>query len=100
LSTGVISRLHGGDRLPWLKEQDNYAPLNSLDWQVHSYGAAPKEVAEWCTGAGIPLHVFTAAGRIPAHTLCLVRPDSHIAWIGRPNDLNSLVRYAQHWHLS
>jgi 2-polyprenyl-6-methoxyphenol hydroxylase-like FAD-dependent oxidoreductase len=99
LSTGAIGGLHGGDRLPWLKEQDNYAPLNSLDWQVHSYGAAPKEVPDWCAGAGIPLHVFTAAGRIPAHTLCLIRPDGHIAWIGRSGDLDSLVRYAQHWHL-
>src|ERR1700730_18600358 len=46
LSEGRAGTVYGGDRLPWvetaLKGGDNFAPLTSLDWQVHMYGdAAP-----------------------------------------------------------
>ena len=45
LSQGRTGKLHAGDRLPWIqfpdnpKSQypDNFAPLSSLDWQVHIY---------------------------------------------------------------
>src|SRR5271156_6041241 len=41
LSEGQAGTVHGGDRLPWVKtdlngvDTDNFAPLTSVDWQVH-----------------------------------------------------------------
>lgn len=38
LSEGKAGKVHGGDRLPWTGPNvDNFAPLRSLDWQVHVY---------------------------------------------------------------
>ena len=52
LSEGRAGAVHGGDRLPWVKpalngfDQDNFAPLTSLDWQVHVYGDAAPEIQQ------------------------------------------------------
>ncbi len=100
LSTGAAGSLHSGDRLPWLEHQDNYAPLDSLDWQVHCYGPTPVAVAEWCDQSHIPLHAFAPSDRIPADTVCLIRPDGHIGWIGRSGYREGLSRYAAAWHLA
>jgi hypothetical protein len=99
LSTGAVGSLHGGDRLPWLERQDNYAPLSSLDWQVHCYGPTPVVVADWCGQSHIPLVAFAPSDRIPASTVCLIRPDGHICWIGRSDYGNGLNRYAATWRL-
>jgi 2-polyprenyl-6-methoxyphenol hydroxylase-like FAD-dependent oxidoreductase len=97
LSAGKVKALHSGDRLPWLQAQDNFKPLISLDWQVHFYGAPPKEVKAWCESTGIPLHVFSPGGHIPPDTLCLLRPDGHLGWIGRSTDLPGIALYANQW---
>ena len=36
----AFDHVHGGDRLPWAGKSgiDNFAPLRSLDWQLHIYG--------------------------------------------------------------
>jgi 2-polyprenyl-6-methoxyphenol hydroxylase-like FAD-dependent oxidoreductase len=96
LSAGALHRLHGGDRLPWLKQQDNYAPLTTLDWQLHCYGPIPA----WCKNIHLPLHGFAPAGPIPNNTLCLIRPDGYIGWIGHIEDQQAFVRYANQWHLT
>src|ERR1700730_7096631 len=47
VSEGRVGAVHGGDRLPWVKTDqnrvgaDNFRSLTSLDWQVHVNGAAP-----------------------------------------------------------
>jgi 2-polyprenyl-6-methoxyphenol hydroxylase-like FAD-dependent oxidoreductase len=94
LSTGTFHGLHGGDRLPWLHDQDNYAPLTTLDWQLHCYGPVPT----WCKD--IDLHHFTPAGPIRSGALCLIRPDGYIGWIGNTEDQQAFVRYATQWHLN
>src|SRR5262249_14293680 len=41
LSVGAAGAVRGGDRLPWVETApgpDNFAPLESLGWQVHVYG--------------------------------------------------------------
>jgi 2-polyprenyl-6-methoxyphenol hydroxylase-like FAD-dependent oxidoreductase len=100
LSYGAAGNLHGGDRLPWLPQQDNFAPLTILDWQVHCYGAAPMAITDWCRHAAIPLHVFAPATCLAADTLCLIRPDGYIGWVGHSADLNGLTRYAAQWQLA
>ena len=89
LSEGRVGRVQGGDRLPWIPAQsqaDNFAPLRSLAWQVHSYGDPSSETRETCAGLNIPLHVFpwtTAAHCVgfTEGTVCLVRPDGYLALV-------------------
>ena len=64
LSRGAAGPVQGGDRLPWVKTNagddraDNFAPLTSIDWQVHVYGEAAPEVRVVCEQRRLPLHVF------------------------------------------
>jgi len=97
LSSGAVGRVHGGDRLPWLQQQDNYAALTTLDWQLHCYGPAPATLANWSASNHLPLHVFTPSDAITRDTLCLIRPDGYIGWVGRPDDQQALNRYAAKW---
>jgi len=85
-------RVRSGDRLPWIPaahlatDADNFAPLGSLDWQVHVYGHASPALVEaaarWC----VPVHVFPwseaadAAGLARDHAY-LLRPDGHVATV-------------------
>jgi 2-polyprenyl-6-methoxyphenol hydroxylase-like FAD-dependent oxidoreductase len=100
LATGVHGAIHSGDRLPWLRQQDNYAPLKSLDWQLHCYGDARLDLLTWCERTKLPLHFFLPAGPLKPGTLCLVRPDGYIGWIGRSNDLAALSRYVTQWRIA
>jgi 2-polyprenyl-6-methoxyphenol hydroxylase-like FAD-dependent oxidoreductase len=96
LSVGAVDRLHGGDRLPWLKLQDNFASLTTLDWQLHCYGPIPA----WSSRINLPIHQFIPAGPIPRDILCLIRPDGYIGWIGRTSDRQSLSAYTSQWNLT
>jgi 2-polyprenyl-6-methoxyphenol hydroxylase-like FAD-dependent oxidoreductase len=89
LSEGRAGRVHGGDRLPWVTltvdgvEADNFAPLTSLDWQVHVYGEASAEIRSTCQARTLPLHVFpwqpaVAATGLQRHAVYLVRPDGYV----------------------
>jgi 2-polyprenyl-6-methoxyphenol hydroxylase-like FAD-dependent oxidoreductase len=87
LSVGWTKTVEGGDRLPWVKhadgERDNFAPLASLDWQLHVYGEATKEMHAVCEARKLPLHVFpwhaemrrTGLWRNAAY---LIRPDGYV----------------------
>lgn len=82
LSQGRAGAIHGGDRLPWVG--DNFAPLTSLDWQVHVYGGATPEMQAVCGGRKLPLHVFPWRAEMgPAglrrNAVYLVRPDGYVA---------------------
>ena len=61
LSEGAAGSVRGGDRLPWVEtgpNEDNFAPLTSLAWQVHVYGEPRRGVAEACAELGLPIHAF------------------------------------------
>jgi 2-polyprenyl-6-methoxyphenol hydroxylase-like FAD-dependent oxidoreductase len=87
LSVGWTETVEGGDRLPWVQhadgEKDNFAPLASLDWQVHIYGEASQEMRAMCETRKLPLHVFpwrpemrrTGLWRNAAY---LIRPDGYV----------------------
>ena len=88
LSTGWTETVQGGDRLPWIQnangnDEDNFAPLKSLDWQVHVYGEATKELRQMCERRRLPLNVFawrkemrrTGVWRNAAY---LIRPDGYV----------------------
>jgi hypothetical protein len=93
LSEGRTGKLHAGDRLPWLKlannpengYPDNFAPLASLDWQVHLYGKSLcPDIRRLCTQRALALHTFawqpqfTEQG-LHENAVYLVRPDGYIA---------------------
>jgi hypothetical protein len=88
LSEGRAGKIHGGDRLPWVKSEatgvDNFTPLTSVSWQVHVYGDAASEVRTVCEVLHLPLHVFRwgpEAGRtgVCRNAVYLVRPDGYVA---------------------
>ena len=87
LSVGWTETVEGGDRLPWVEHAnssgDNFAPLRSLDWQVHVYGEAAKEMRALCEARGLPLHVFPWRSEMRRTGLWqnaayLVRPDGYV----------------------
>jgi 2-polyprenyl-6-methoxyphenol hydroxylase-like FAD-dependent oxidoreductase len=87
LSVGWTETLQGGDRLPWVQhadgERDNFAPLASLDWHVHIYGEASKEMRVLCETRKLPLHVFPWRAEMRHKGLWrnaafLVRPDGYV----------------------
>jgi 2-polyprenyl-6-methoxyphenol hydroxylase-like FAD-dependent oxidoreductase len=95
LSRGRVGAVHAGDRLPWVKadadatslggeSKDNFAPLKSLDWQLHVYGEAAPEVRAFSLEQKLPLHVFPWRAEMKRSglrrsALYLVRPDGYVA---------------------
>jgi 2-polyprenyl-6-methoxyphenol hydroxylase-like FAD-dependent oxidoreductase len=90
LSEGAAGSIRGGDRLPWVElggedgqATDNFAPLESLQWQAHCYGAAPPPVHAACAANGLALHTFPwrapmrRAG-LSRNAVYLIRPDGYV----------------------
>jgi 2-polyprenyl-6-methoxyphenol hydroxylase-like FAD-dependent oxidoreductase len=103
LSQGTAGTVHGGDRLPWVETndgKDNFAPLASLDWQVHVYGDPRPELEDTCAELRLPLHHFTwqppmrKAGLQPG-ALYLVRPDGYLALAAADGNPAALQWYFQ-----
>jgi hypothetical protein len=90
--------VHGGDRLPWVKGADNFAPLRSLAWQVHVYGEAAPEIEAACREWRLALHVFPWRPEIRRtglrrNALYLVRPDGYVALAEPDTRASTLTRY-------
>ncbi|HSS29066.1 MAG TPA: FAD-dependent monooxygenase [Usitatibacter sp.] len=102
LSEGRAGSIRAGDRLPWVEPagggKDNFAPLASMDWQVHVQGTAASAVVEACGRHGIALHAFAwseAAGRAgyARDAAYLVRPDAYVGWAATKQAGESLEAY-------
>jgi 2-polyprenyl-6-methoxyphenol hydroxylase-like FAD-dependent oxidoreductase len=101
LSAGAAGAVHGGDRLPWVRDgaADNHAPLNTLAWQLHVYGSAGEPLRLWCARNGVPLHVFPWSSAhheagLARDALYLLRPDTYVALAAADADATVLERYA------
>ncbi len=101
LSAGAAGSVNGGDRLPWVQtgpNQDNFAPLTSLDWQVHVYGEPRRGIADACAELRLPIHAFAwkpamrRAGLMRG-ALYLVRPDGYVALADPGGDRALLGRF-------
>ena len=99
---GKAGSVRGGDRLPWVVADagapDNFAPLSSLDWQVHVYGEASPELTATCRERGLALHAFpwlraTAAAGFAQNAAYLVRPDSYVGLADPAASADSLESY-------
>jgi hypothetical protein len=98
LSEGSAGGTHAGDRLPWVEGADNYAPLKSLGWQLHVYGPAAAGLRAFAAGAKLPLHEWAWSGAarragLARDALYLVRPDGHIGFARRAQDVEGLRAY-------
>jgi len=87
LSEGAVDKIHGGDRLPWVKPSDghdNYESLKSLAWQVHVYGSPRRGVKETCASLNLSLQILpwtkeTERAGFSRNAVYVIRPDGHIA---------------------
>ena len=101
LSAGSAGRVHGGDRLPWVElgeGKDNFAPLQSLDWQAHIYGDAAPDVVAACAARGLPLHIFPWRPEAHEHGLAenalyVVRPDGYVGLAAASEAAHALNAY-------
>jgi FAD binding domain len=102
LSEGHAGKVHGGDRLPWVKSEanhvDNFASLTSLDWQVHVYGDAAPEIRTVCQDRKLALHVFAwgpeaARTGLRRNAVYLVRPDGYVALADPEASAHALTSY-------
>jgi hypothetical protein len=98
ISRGEAGDIRGGDRLPWVREADNYGPLAEIVWQVHVYGRASEALAGWCAARRIALHRFSfgkphqVAG-LARDAAYLIRPDSYVACAVPDGDPAALDAY-------
>jgi hypothetical protein len=102
LSVGEAGKTHGGDRLPWVNVgapgKDNFAPLSSLDWQIHVYGEAASGLQALSDVSKIPLHVFAWNSKMQQSGLrrnaaYLVRPDGYVALARAEGSAAAITRY-------
>jgi 2-polyprenyl-6-methoxyphenol hydroxylase-like FAD-dependent oxidoreductase len=100
LSAGSAGRVHGGDRLPWVRTaaDDNHESLDVPEWQVHVYGAATPQLHEWCRQSGLTLNVFAfapehAAAGLTRNALYLLRPDTYLALVDPQAQPRTLANY-------
>jgi 2-polyprenyl-6-methoxyphenol hydroxylase-like FAD-dependent oxidoreductase len=103
VSEGRAGGVHGGDRLPWVKahsngDEDNFARLASLDWQLHVYGEASPGIRAVSESRGLPLHVFPwrrEIGRtgLRRHAVYLVRPDGYVGLADAAGDAARVTSY-------
>jgi hypothetical protein len=76
----------------------DFAPLASLDWQVHVYGTAAAALREFAAGIKLPLHEWpwTPAARragLERDATYLVRPDGHVGFARLEPDVEGLRDY-------
>ena len=106
LSEGKAGEVHGGDRLPWIgaDAQDNFAPLRSLDWQLHVYGTITPELATACREVGLPVHTFAWSeaadnGGMRRDAAYFVRPDGYVAFASSEQSVTPLKAFIDRWRL-
>jgi 2-polyprenyl-6-methoxyphenol hydroxylase-like FAD-dependent oxidoreductase len=102
LSEGRAGTVRGGDRLPWVRAEpagaDNFAPLASIDWQLHVYGEASRQIRALCDARKLQLHIFpwrpeTAENGLERDAAYLVRPDGYIALVSPEASVAAITSY-------
>jgi hypothetical protein len=105
LSEGAAGEVHGGDRLPWVSDLDNFAPLASFDWQIHTYGEPSESLRGFAQSHRLPVFEFAWNSNMKdaglAHdAVYLVRPDGYVAFASPNQDIDSLSRFIDRFKIS
>jgi 2-polyprenyl-6-methoxyphenol hydroxylase-like FAD-dependent oxidoreductase len=107
LDKGRAGRVHGGERLPWIKlgDSDNYAAFARIDWQVHVYGTIEDGLQTWCDNRGVRLECFAWTDAMDGSglrkdALYLLRPDSYVALAQPDQATEPIDRYFESIGLS
>src|SRR5262249_1031064 len=97
LSEGTAGDVAGGDRLPWVRKTDvdNFAPLRSLNWQVHVYGEIEETFRTVCCELGLRVYTFPWTQAVAnigfKHDAAyLIRPDGYVALASPKQDHQKL----------
>jgi hypothetical protein len=107
LSAGAAGGVKAGDRLPWVKLEgarndstvnDNFAPLSSMNWQLHVYGESSPAIAKLCQVHGLALHAFARREAMHAvgfarNAAYLARPDGYVGFADVAASAEKLQRY-------
>ncbi|EJR53977.1 hypothetical protein IIM_02234 [Bacillus cereus VD107] len=100
LAKGNVGKIHGGDRLPWIPfdDTDNFAPLESFDWQLHVYGDVTPDLSNFAKENNLLLHTFPYSqgvqkAGIKFGSAFLIRPDGYIALADETQNINSMEEY-------
>ncbi|HTE19860.1 MAG TPA: FAD-dependent monooxygenase [Armatimonadota bacterium] len=104
LSEGHAGEVSGGERLPWVEGMDNFAPLESLEWQVHVYGTTDAPLQEFAASQGLRLVEHPGGGRteeagLAEDALYLVRPDGYVGLACPEQNLAVLRRYLERFRI-
>jgi 2-polyprenyl-6-methoxyphenol hydroxylase-like FAD-dependent oxidoreductase len=109
LSQGRAGSVRGGDRLPWFQlaaiPSDNFAPLSSLDWQVHIYGQPSPEIQSLCAARKLPLRFFPwqagmSKSGLHRDAVYFIRPDGYVALADAAASPATLAAYLDSRHIS
>jgi 2-polyprenyl-6-methoxyphenol hydroxylase-like FAD-dependent oxidoreductase len=98
LSKGRLGKIKAGDRLPWIKEIDNYKSLMLLDWQIHIYGQITFEFKNFLQQQKLMYYefawedIFKKVG-FEKNAVYLIRPDGYIAYIDLAQNHQSLENF-------
>ncbi|WP_371018041.1 FAD-dependent oxidoreductase [Pseudalkalibacillus sp. JSM 102089] len=106
LSVGTAGKVHGGDRLPWIRTESciNYDALKSMDWQLHVYGQANEAVKGFARVSGYALYEFsfekamTKKG-LQENALYLIRPDGYVALADSEQNVERLKQYVSKFNI-
>ena len=105
LSAGKAGTVAGGDRLPWVRDADNFAALTEMDWQLHVYGEPQVALTEAAQTRGLPLRAFAwsedarLAG-LKQNAAYLVRPDGYVGIAADDDPIAALDDYAARHQLT
>ncbi|MFC7475389.1 FAD-dependent monooxygenase [Dankookia sp. GCM10030260] len=99
LSQGKAGGVTAGERLPWVAELDNLAPLDGQGWRLQVHGAVAPAMAEAAAARGLPVDAFPwteAAGQagLARDAAYLLRPDGHVGLADPRQDPATLGAYA------
>ena len=97
--------VQAGDRLPWIEldgQVDNYAPLTSLQWQLHVYGTVNESFTQFAKARSLSIHAFTWNSNVERkgfkeNSVYLIRPDGYIGMICDQGDLSNITTYLMKW---
>ncbi len=90
LNQGSAGKLKGGDRLPWIESVDNFAPLKSMEWQIHIYG---EKKLEGFAPVRFPWKEEMRKKGLVKDAAYVIRPDGYIGLISENANATEIANY-------